>query len=135
MKWRELGAERGMITKLDYCQYCRWFSAVAYYIEMFGYINTGRVNIRIHRDITGEMWFGVGEGMRVKSSRGNYYSILLRDRYPLFVHAPPNIISVDVISAHPSLNVVSTSSETLTIFISLPSSLTTTGGISLSLFS
>ncbi len=29
------------------------------YSEMFGYINTGRVNIRIHRDITGEMWFGV----------------------------------------------------------------------------
>jgi hypothetical protein len=26
---------------------------------MFGYINTGRVNIRINRDITGEMWFGV----------------------------------------------------------------------------
>ncbi len=26
---------------------------------MFGYINTGRVSIRIHRDITGEMWFGV----------------------------------------------------------------------------
>jgi len=30
--------------------------------EMFGYINTGRVNIRIHRDIEGEMWFGVGWG-------------------------------------------------------------------------
>ncbi len=28
--------------------------------ELFGYIATGRVNIRIHRDITGEMWFGVG---------------------------------------------------------------------------
>jgi len=27
---------------------------------MFGYINTGRVNIRIHRDIEGKMWFGVG---------------------------------------------------------------------------
>ncbi len=23
-------------------------------------IATGRINIRIHRDITGEMWFGVG---------------------------------------------------------------------------
>jgi hypothetical protein len=22
--------------------------------------NTGRINIRIHRDITGKMWFGVG---------------------------------------------------------------------------
>jgi hypothetical protein len=30
------------------------------YSVMFGYINTGRVNIRIHRDVTGEMWFGVG---------------------------------------------------------------------------
>ena len=29
------------------------------YYEMFGYINTGRVNIRIHRDIEGKMWFGV----------------------------------------------------------------------------
>ncbi len=34
--------------------------AIEHYSEMFGYINTGRVNIRIHRDITGEMWFGVG---------------------------------------------------------------------------
>ena len=34
--------------------------AIENYSEMFGYINTGRVNIRIHRDITGEMWFGVG---------------------------------------------------------------------------
>ncbi len=29
--------------------------------ELFGYIATGRVNIRIHRDIKGEMWFGVGK--------------------------------------------------------------------------
>ncbi len=28
--------------------------------ELFGYLATGRVNIRICRDITGEMWFGVG---------------------------------------------------------------------------
>ncbi len=28
--------------------------------ELFGYIATGRVNIRICRDITGKMWFGVG---------------------------------------------------------------------------
>ncbi len=28
--------------------------------ELFGYPATGRVNIRIHRDITGEMWFGWG---------------------------------------------------------------------------
>ncbi|MHC4183173.1 MAG: hypothetical protein ACYSR0_07480 [Planctomycetota bacterium] len=33
--------------------------AIENYSEMFGYINTGRVNIRIHRDITGKMWFGV----------------------------------------------------------------------------
>ena len=30
------------------------------YSEMFGYINTGRANIRIHRDIEGKMWFWVG---------------------------------------------------------------------------
>ncbi len=34
--------------------------AIENYSEMFGYINTGRVNIRIHRDIEGKMWFGVG---------------------------------------------------------------------------
>ncbi len=28
--------------------------------ELFGYLATGRVNIRICRDIEGEMWFGVG---------------------------------------------------------------------------
>jgi len=26
---------------------------------MMGYIVNGNLNIRIHRDITGEMWFGV----------------------------------------------------------------------------
>ena len=35
--------------------------AVENYSEMFGYINTGRVNIRIHRDIEGKMWFVVGK--------------------------------------------------------------------------
>ncbi len=34
--------------------------AIENYSEIFGYINTGRVNIRIHRDIEGNMWFGVG---------------------------------------------------------------------------
>jgi hypothetical protein len=34
--------------------------AIAHYSEMFGYINTGRVNIRIQWDIEGKMWFGVG---------------------------------------------------------------------------
>ncbi len=29
--------------------------------KLFGHLATGRVNIRIHRDITGEMWFGVGQ--------------------------------------------------------------------------
>ncbi len=28
--------------------------------ELFGYLATGRVNIRIHGDVTGDMWFGVG---------------------------------------------------------------------------
>ncbi len=34
--------------------------AIENYSEMFGYINTGRTNIRIHRDIEGKIWFGVG---------------------------------------------------------------------------
>ncbi len=34
--------------------------AIDKFCEMFGYIDTGRLNIRIHRDITGKMWFGVG---------------------------------------------------------------------------
>ena len=28
--------------------------------ELLSYIVKGNLNIRIHRDITGEMWFGVG---------------------------------------------------------------------------
>ncbi len=34
--------------------------AIDNYSEMFGYINTGRVSIRIHKDIECNMWFGVG---------------------------------------------------------------------------
>ncbi|MEE9605778.1 MAG: hypothetical protein V3V70_09435 [Candidatus Scalindua sp.] len=34
--------------------------AIEHYSEMFGYINTGRINISIHRDIEDNMWFGVG---------------------------------------------------------------------------
>ncbi len=34
--------------------------AVEHISELFGYLATGRVNIRICRDVTGEMWFGVG---------------------------------------------------------------------------
>ncbi len=34
--------------------------AIENYSEIFGYIATGRVNIRVHRDVTDEMWFGVG---------------------------------------------------------------------------
>ncbi len=32
--------------------------------ELFGYLATGRVNIRICRDITGEMWFDVDKIQR-----------------------------------------------------------------------
>ncbi len=31
--------------------------AIENHSELFGYIASGRVDIRIHRDITGEMWF------------------------------------------------------------------------------
>jgi hypothetical protein len=34
--------------------------AIKNFSEMMGYIAKGNLNIRIHRDITGEMWFGVG---------------------------------------------------------------------------
>ena len=33
--------------------------AIRNFSEMMGYIAKGNLNIRIHRDITGEMWFGV----------------------------------------------------------------------------
>jgi hypothetical protein len=33
--------------------------AIKNFSEMMGYIAQGNLNIRIHRDITGEMWFGV----------------------------------------------------------------------------
>jgi hypothetical protein len=36
--------------------------AIENYSEMFGYIISERINIRIHRDIEGKMWFGVGVG-------------------------------------------------------------------------
>ncbi len=48
-------------NKLDFCQYCRWFLELVYYIEMFEYIAQGNLNIRIQSDITGEMWFGVNK--------------------------------------------------------------------------
>jgi len=47
-------------NKLGFCQCYQWFSGLVYYIEMMGYITLGNLNIRIHRDITCEMWFGVG---------------------------------------------------------------------------
>jgi hypothetical protein len=33
--------------------------AIKNFSEMMGYIAQEKLNIRIHRDITGEMWFGV----------------------------------------------------------------------------
>ncbi len=37
--------------------------AIEHYSEMFGYINTGRVNISLHRDIEGKLWSGGGMGV------------------------------------------------------------------------
>ncbi len=34
--------------------------AIENFEELLSYIKSGNLNIRIHRDITGEMWFGVG---------------------------------------------------------------------------
>jgi len=33
--------------------------AIENFSEMIAHITHGNLNIRIHRDITGEMWFGV----------------------------------------------------------------------------
>ncbi len=33
--------------------------AIENYSEIFGYIATGKVNIRVHRDVTDKMWFGM----------------------------------------------------------------------------
>jgi hypothetical protein len=37
-----------------------FFIATENFDKLFSYIATGRVNIRMCRDITGEIWFGVG---------------------------------------------------------------------------
>ncbi len=37
--------------------------AIENFTEMFWYIVKGNLNIRIHRDITEEIWFGVGQGV------------------------------------------------------------------------
>ncbi len=34
--------------------------AIENYTELFLYIVSGRINIRVHRDIEGTIWFGVG---------------------------------------------------------------------------
>ncbi len=49
--------------------------AIGNYNEMFGYIATGRVNIRIHRDIEGKMWFGVGGVCALCVTRYIYYML------------------------------------------------------------
>ncbi len=46
--------------------------------ELFGYLATGRVNIRIHRDVTGEIWFGVRLN---KESICSYFFTLLNLAY------------------------------------------------------
>ncbi len=46
---------RGEIDNPEFLEF-----AIDNFCEMFGHINTGRMSIRIHRDIAGEMWFGVG---------------------------------------------------------------------------
>ena len=37
--------------------------------ELLSYIESGNLNIRIHRDISGEVWFGVGQMSNVKDER------------------------------------------------------------------
>ncbi len=40
--------------------------AIENYTELFLYIEDGIINIRICRDITGEMWFGCGVVVKYK---------------------------------------------------------------------
>jgi hypothetical protein len=51
--------------------------AAVYYSEMMGYIVQGNLNIRIHRDITDDMWLGVRQGV-------------LADCSPLTIHIVPD---------------------------------------------
>ena len=44
--------------KIDDAEFLEF--AITNFSEMMGYIVKGNLNIRIHRDITGKMWFGVG---------------------------------------------------------------------------
>ncbi len=46
--------------------------AVENIIELFEYIATGRINIRIHRDIEGKMWFWCWVGCELMIKQKNY---------------------------------------------------------------
>ncbi len=54
--------------------------------ELFGYLATGRVNIRICRDITGEMWFGVDKNYFIDFTAAHCHDIFISIRaYSCFV--------------------------------------------------
>ena len=73
--------------KLDFCQCCRWFLRKVYSCcDMIGYNALGNLNIRIHRDITGEIGFGVDIKKHLHSSVGEecrclYYGTMLVNNY------------------------------------------------------
>ncbi len=47
-----------LIDEIDDSEFLNF--AIENFEELLSYIKSGIINIRIHRDITGEMWFGVG---------------------------------------------------------------------------
>ena len=54
--------------------------AILHFSEMIGYIAKDNSNIRIHKDIAGEMWFVVGGSV----SRGNGQSTIVNRQWSIF---------------------------------------------------
>ncbi len=72
--------------------------------ELFGYIATGRVNIRICRDITGEMWFGVGQGQIGNQDFLLFINYLLISLYSLFARLESRFFNILYCSKAESLS-------------------------------
>ncbi len=61
--------------------------AIENYNEMFGYINIGRINIRIHGDIERKMWFGVDMKLQMLDLILNtsYKSLIINSYFLVFI--------------------------------------------------
>ena len=56
-------------------------SAIDNFSEMMGYIVQGNLYFRRHRDISGEMWFGMGYFQKQKRGTQHY----VRTSYPIII--------------------------------------------------